>query len=169
MIVIAVYIFLIIELLAVSYLDLKYQKISNVWPVINVILFILFCFIFPASYQFSIKTFAYTVTFFAVGFIFFLMKIMGGGDSKYLATFYLLVPIELQDEAFLSLLNATIIIASTMFIVNIIVGREYLFEAWREKKLDKIKMVFGKKFAYAPLILVSWIWFGVKNYQRIYF
>jgi prepilin peptidase CpaA len=97
------------------------------------------------------------------------MKIMGGGDSKFLASFYLLVPLELQDEAFLSLLYATIIIASTMFIVNIILGREYIFEAWREKRLDKIKMVFGKKFAYAPLILASWIWFGIKNYQRIYF
>jgi prepilin peptidase CpaA len=97
------------------------------------------------------------------------MKIMGGGDSKYLASFYLLVPFELQDDAFLSLLYATIIIASTMFIVNIIVGREFLYEAWREKKLDKLKLVFGKKFAYAPLILFSWIWFGIKNYKRIYF
>jgi len=169
MIVSVVYIFLIIELIAVSYLDLKYRKISNLWPIINVFLFILFCLMFPQYYQFSIKTFSYTATFFAVGFVFFLMRIMGGGDSKYLATFYLLVPLELQDEAFLALLFTTIIIASTMFVVNLILGRAVIMEAWHERDVSKVKTIFGKKFAYAPLILVSWIWFGIKNYKSIHF
>ena len=104
-----------------------------------------------------------------VGFVFFLMKIMGGGDSKYLATFYLLVPIELQDEAFLALLFTTIIMAATMFVANIILGRAVILEAWHKRDVSLVKTIFGKKFAYAPLILVSWLWFGIKNYKSIHF
>ena len=130
---------------------------------------LIFCFLFPEYYQFSLKTFAYTVTFFMVGFVFFLMKIMGGGDSKYLATFYLLVPIELQDEAFLALLFTTIIMAATMFVANIILGRAVILEAWHKRDVSLVKTIFGKKFAYAPLILVSWLWFGIKNYKSIHF
>ena len=98
--------------------------------------------------------------FFVAGFILFIFKIMGGGDSKYLSSFYLLIPYHLHEEAFSALLVATLFIGGSVFMKNILENLDRLIVAFRTSNLSLIKGVFGKKFTFAPVIFVSWLWFG---------
>ena len=47
-----IYVFLLVQLLAVSYIDLRQRKISNIWPILNICLFIALLFLFPEQYKF---------------------------------------------------------------------------------------------------------------------
>lgn len=160
MIPISVYIFLLIELIGVSYIDLKQRKISNYWPIINLLLFIIFLIIFPDQYIFQLSTFIYPVVFLFVGFILFVLKIMGAGDTKYLFSFFLLIPKEIQDHFFVSLLWMTIIIGLSSLLITIAHNLKGIFFAFQTYNLDGVKKIFGQKFPYAPVILLSWVWIG---------
>jgi len=116
---IIVYIYIALQLLIVAYYDMQSRKIINLWPISNIALFTVFIFLFPKYYHFSISTLAWPLGFFLAGFILFILKIMGGGDSKYLASFYLLVPENLHEEAFMSLAIATLMVGGSVFIKNI--------------------------------------------------
>ena len=43
---------------------------------------------------------------------------------------------------------------------NILENLDRLIVAFRTSNLSLIKGVFGKKFTFAPVIFVSWLWFG---------
>ena len=86
------YYFLLIELFAVSILDLKTRQIKNFWSFLNLGLLVLFVLMFPDSYRFGYDHFIHSIVFFSIGFIFFIIKIMGAGDTKFLTTFFLLIP-----------------------------------------------------------------------------
>ena len=164
MILTPIYIFLLIELSFVAFLDLKYRKIKNVWSVLNIIVAIALFAGFPNNYPLNIEMFQFALVFIVVGFALFMFKIMGGGDSKFLATFFLLVPLNFQEQVFYYLLIITIIVGLLFFINNIIVNHEKIFENMKERNIYGIKSCFGSKFAYAPVILITWIWFGWKIY-----
>ena len=84
-------IFISIEIILVSLIDLKERKISNWWSILNIGVFFVLLYLFPSLYHFSWKTFIFPSVFFVAGFILFLMRIMGGGDSKYLSSIFLIV------------------------------------------------------------------------------
>ncbi len=157
---IGIYLFLIIQLLIVAYYDLKTTKISNSWMISNIVLYLVLVFIFPDQYSITFSTFAWPVGFFIAGFVLFLLKIMGGGDSKYLATFFLLVPQVFHDEMFFSLALSTTLIGGSIFIKNLLKNLDRLIIAYKTMDVSLVKGVFGQKFAYAPVILISWLWFG---------
>ncbi len=167
MIPLSVYLFLLIELMAVAYLDFLHKKISNNWPILNIVVFILLLFIWSGTYKFQLETFFFSFSFLIVGFILFSLKIMGAGDSKYLFTFYLLVPSLAHEDAFLCLLYSTVIIGSITLGVNLLKNMEAIKGSLRTGEISMIKKIFGKKFSYAPVILLSWIWFGVQNRGEI--
>jgi prepilin peptidase CpaA len=104
--------------------------------------------------------FQFALVFIVVGFGLYMFKIMGGGDSKFLATFFLLIPLNFQEQVFYYLLIITIIVGLIIFINNLIVSHEKIIESIKNKNIDGIKSCFGSKFAYAPVILITWIWFG---------
>ena len=160
MVFLSIYLFLTIQLIAVSYIDFKEKKIPNMWSFINVATFIGFLFIFPDLYSLSFETFVFPITWILVGFVLFALKIMGGGDSKYLATFFLLVPQPYHEEEFLCLAYSTIIVGLYVFAQNIFKNYENIKLAFLHRNLSLIKSVFGTRFSYAPVILISWIWFG---------
>lgn len=85
---------------------------------------------------------------------------MGGGDSKFLTTFFLIVPLSLQDKVFYNLLLSTIGIGFFFLIQNTINNHEVLIKSIKERNVDGIKSCFGTKFAYAPVILIAWMWLG---------
>ena len=145
------------------------KKISNTWMIFNIILYLVFLMIFPNQYVFNFSTFVWPIGFFTAGFILFLMRVMGGGDSKYLATFYLLIPQKLHEEAFLSLAVATVLVGGSVFIKNLLNNINKIAMAWQTKNISVIRGVFGKKFAFAPVIFISWIWFGWKIRGSIFF
>jgi prepilin peptidase CpaA len=96
------------------------------------------------------------------------MKIMGGGDSKFLASFFLITPLALQDQVFYFLLISTVIVGVIFLVKNIIQNRVKLMEFIRDKNIIGVKSCFGTKFAYAPVILITWILIGVSLFQKIY-
>ena len=57
-----------------------------------------FYIIFPVSGLFELtpRTLFYPTVFFFVGLFFFSIKIVGAGDSKYLVSLFLLVPLGFQ-------------------------------------------------------------------------
>jgi prepilin peptidase CpaA len=160
---ISVFIFLFMQLILVAYGDIKTKKIPNYWALINISIFALLTFLFPEQYRWEMKTFIFPIAFFFVGFVLFLLKIMGGGDSKYLVSFYLLTPVDLHESAFLCLLFSTIIVGLFLLIMNALNNFEKILTAIKYMDTIAIKQIFGTKFSYAPVILISWMWFGLEN------
>lgn len=160
MIPLPVYLFLLIELLAVSYGDIKTNKIPNAWAILNLALFPVLLFVAPSVYALSGEAFLFSGAFLLVGFVLFLLNIMGGGDSKFLFTFFLLLPVSVQDQAFYYLLISTVLIGGFFFIKNIFQNHDILWRAMRTSDIKAVKSCFGTKFSFAPVILVAWIWLG---------
>jgi prepilin peptidase CpaA len=163
----SIYLFLLIELLIVGYLDFNNKKIYNYWHVLNIIAFVIFLIIFPSEYRFIIPTFIYSLVFLVVGFGLFMLKIMGAGDSKFLFSFFLLVPLPYHDEVFLYLLYSTVFVGSGMLISTVLHNYKDIKYAIIVKDLKSIKRIFGRKFPFAPLILLSWILLGCQRYKII--
>lgn len=155
-----VFIFILIELLAVSIGDLRTKKIPNFWAILNIIIFIIFLFVLPHQYPFVFSMFLHSLAFLGVGFILFLLKIMGGGDSKYLFSFFLLVPLSLHAALLNNLLISTTIIGSAFFLRNIIKNYQGIYDNLRIGHFRALKNFFGTKFPFAPVILVSWLFTG---------
>ncbi|MBD64027.1 MAG: hypothetical protein CME62_02390 [Halobacteriovoraceae bacterium] len=158
------YVFILIEVIFVTYLDIKYKKIKNFWSLLNIILAIVLFVTLPQIYILSFVSFQYSIVFIFVGFLLYLLKIMGGGDSKFLASFFLIIPYEMQDLVFFYLLISTVIIGVLFFFRNIITKRVQLVAALKQKDLQGVKSCFGTKFAYAPVILITWIFTGIKYF-----
>lgn len=163
MVPITVYIFLSIQLLFVAYHDLKTRTISNFWLLINFFVYLNLLWIFPEIYFFNLYTFVFPLAFFVVGFVLFYLKIMGGGDSKYLSSMFLLVPVSYQDSTFTYLLYTTILVGSTLIVFNILKNFDKIIFMARVYDIGGIKRIFGKKFTYAPVIFIAWMWFGWQN------
>lgn len=169
MIPVVVFIFLSIQLLVVAYYDLKFKKIANIWILINFLFFCLLTWIFPQLYFWNIKTIFFPLAFLLVGFLLFILKIMGGGDSKYLSSFYLLVPVAYQDSVFIYLLYTTVIIGSSLLLFNMIKNLDRIIVLVSIGNIAGIKIIFGQKFTFAPVIFVAWMWFGWQNLSHIKF
>lgn len=166
---VVVYIFVAIQLLVVAYIDFKTKKISNVWLLINSIFFVVLTWLFPELYSWSIQVLFIPVAFIVVGFVLFLMNIMGGGDSKYLSSIYLLIPVSLQETTFIYLLYATILVGSTLFLLNTLKYLDLIIVHYRMKDIAGIKRIYGKRFTYAPVIFIAWMWFGWQNSKILTF
>ncbi len=166
---IVVYLFISIQLLFVAYIDFKTKKISNMWMLINSLFFILLTWILPDLYAWNIQVFVFPLAFLFVGFALFTLNIMGGGDSKYLSSLYILVPLNLQEIVFNYLLYATILVGGTLLVFNTLKYLDIIVIHIRMKDVGGIKRIFGKKFTYAPVIFVAWIWFGWQNLKILSF
>src|SRR5688572_25711955 len=88
---------ILIELVIVSWIDIKIKKISNIWFFVNLAISIALHFLFPTLYPWEWATLLFPVGWIVAGFGLFLMGIMGAGDSKYLASLFLLIPLHLQS------------------------------------------------------------------------
>lgn len=163
-----VYFIILIELIFVGYFDFKYKKISNRWSVFNLILFIAFVFTLPELYQFSWQAMFFPLVFFVITFFLYLARIMGAGDSKFLFTFYMIIPAQYQEPVFLYQAYLTIAIGGSLLIFNTAKNFDKLKLAFIYHDLSLVKNVYGKKFAYAPVILGAWIWFGVYTAYEVF-
>ena len=159
-----IYIFILVELTLVTIADIKYRKILNAWSILNLIVACYLFLMVPNSYPFSIEAFQFPLVFLFVGFGLFVLKIMGGGDSKFLATLFLIIPLEAQDNVFYNLLVITIVTGSFLFIKNLIHNRKNILKFMKLRDIHGIKTCFGTKFAYAPIILISWLWAGWQQF-----
>ncbi|MDD0854558.1 prepilin peptidase [Halobacteriovorax sp. GB3] len=163
----SIYLFFLIELVVVSYIDFKKGKISNNWSYLHLAFAVLFLFIFPSSYELGLELIKFPLLFFFGGFVMFALGIMGGGDAKYLATLFLCVPISLHDQAFEYLLYATVLVGGTLFVINLLKNFQSFILFLRMKDRNFIKGVFGKRFSYAPVILLGWLILGWNLFKDI--
>lgn len=160
-----VFIFLSIQLLVVAYVDFKTSKISNIWVLINFIFFCVLTIVYPKIYVWNLTIMLFPVAFLLVGFALFVMNIMGGGDSKYLSSLYLLIPLGFQETALLYLLYTTVIVGSSLLLFNTLKNFDKIVLLVRIGDVKGIKKIFGKKFTYAPVIFIAWMWFGWQNHS----
>ncbi len=163
MIPLTVYYFMILEITIVSIIDIREKVIKNYWPLMNIVMFFAFLFIFPNDYHLDLETFFYPVVFLLVGFVLFLLKIMGAGDTKFLFSFFLLIPRTVQHELFVLLLYSTVLIGCFFFFTNLIRNFEKIVDSLKTKNYGTLKNCFGSKFPFAPVILLSWLWLGWKK------
>ena len=161
------FIFLFIEILAVTYLDLKVRKIPNSFAILNLIFFTYLILYQKAFYSFAWEHFAYSIIFLIIGFFLFTLKVMGGGDSKFLASFFLTIPTNYQDFFLLNLLWTTIIVSGILFLINIIENFVRIIKHIRAREFSNIKNYFGKKIPFAPVILMAWIWLGLEKIELL--
>ena len=162
MVFLSVYLFLFCQLIFVGWVDYQTKKVSNYWFLINLSFYVLFLCFFPQGYPFSWETFFYPFVFLLVGFGLFCAKIMGAGDTKYLFSFFLLIPVKFHESFFLLLLYSTMAIGFALFFYNTFKNIDKIRTAFMLKDISLIKGVYGKKFAYTPVIAVTWVLFGWK-------
>ena len=158
---VSVYIFLMIQLSVVSWLDIKYKKIANYWSLINIVTFVVVLFVFPDNYSFDWPTFQIPLGWIVVGIILFALKIMGAGDSKFLFSMFLLIPEEYHMVELLCLLYVTCFVGGGLLLYNSLRNFDKLLLGWKVRDVRMIKSVYGHRFSFAPVIAVSWIWFGL--------
>jgi prepilin peptidase CpaA len=160
-----IFLFILLELVFVAWADIRTNKIINLWSILNLIVFFILLFVAPEYYFLRLETFLYSSVFLLVGFVLFLLKIMGGGDSKFLFTFFLIVPLNLHVKLFNYLLVSTVLVGTFVLITNIAKNFDKILMSLRIKDIDGFKSCFGSKFAFAPVILIAWIWLGwtIKN------
>ncbi len=164
-----VYGFLLIELIFVAYIDFKYKRISNTWSLINLVMYFVLLFLFPKFYSFELHVLFFPLAWFAVGLFLFALKIMGAGDSKFLMAFFLLIPLHMQESVFFSLTYVTIFVGILLFFTNTLNNIGRLFNAIRFSNIYDIKSVYGKRFSFAPVILLAWMLFGWINRDKFFY
>jgi prepilin peptidase CpaA len=154
------YSYYFIELLPVSYIDLKTKKISNFWSILNIFIYFFHLYYFKAEYPLVLEHFLFPIGCIVLGFLFYLLKIMGPGDSKYLFSIFLLIPYKFQMTFFLMLLYATILMGSILLLLHSVRNFGKIKNAIFLGEFGQLGSIFGSKFTYAPLILLSWVGFG---------
>ena len=59
----AVFVFLFLDNIGVSYIDVKYRKISNQWSLLNLGLFAVLCIFMPSTYTVTLDQFIIPLVF----------------------------------------------------------------------------------------------------------
>jgi prepilin peptidase CpaA len=154
------YYFLLLQTFAVALLDIKHRKISNHWIAGNIVLFAVCLVMFPDSYALNFSTFLHSFSFILVGFILYLFKVMGAGDSKYLFSLFLLMPPQWVELAFFKLLICTMAIGGFSLFTTVVQNFDRIKVYARTGHTEGLRECLGSKFPYAPVIFISWAWLG---------
>ena len=155
MIFLSLYIFLLFELAAVAWADLKYRKVPNLWSYLNFGLFLALTLSTSGIWSFSWMVFCWPLLIFIFGFLFFWLGIMGGGDAKYLASLFLVIPLRDQEPFMFALLIATIIASAVLILWNF-----YKESSSGKGFIVYIKENFGRKYPFIPVVFFSWAVYG---------
>jgi prepilin peptidase CpaA len=157
-----IYFTLAIQILAVAIIDFRTKKISNIWPIINILALVTALILLRETASFGWENFLFPLGFLLIGFGLFLLKIMGPGDSKYLFSLFLLVPLPDQQVLFFCLIYVTIIVGSILLLLHLFQNFGKIKVAFKTYSFAPLKGVFGTRFTFAPLIFLAWIWYGWK-------
>lgn len=160
-----IYFLILVQLCMVSIIDIKIKKISNLWFVFNLVLAIAFHFIYPDSYPWEFAVLVFPLGWIVVGFVLFLLNLMGAGDSKYLASLFLIIPVEQQAVMFEKLIYSTIIVGSVFLTLKIFKDfqkiKAYALSAYWVGLKESIR----SKFSYGPVVLLAWLLLGVSLWR----
>ncbi len=151
--------FMTLELILVAYLDLKNKKISNLWSVFNLgIALILWPLGMLGVWDFEVLIFP--VAFVVIGFFLFQWKIMGAGDSKFLATLFLCLPLSLHLILFERLLTATMMVGFILLMTRIFRDPVRFKSYFLSRHWSGIRDMIRSRFSYAPVMLLAWLLLG---------
>lgn len=160
-----VFIIILIELLIVSWIDLKKKKISNVWFIVNLAICAGFHLLMPSLYPLSWEIILFPLGFVLIGFFLFLFHVMGAGDSKFLASLFLIVPLEYHLSFFSKIVSATILIGLLLILVSLFKNGSKLKAYLIGQYWEGIKETIKSRFSYAPVILIAWFMFGIELWK----
>lgn len=155
-----VFIVVMIELLFVGWIDFKTKKISNYWVILNVILSIGLYMMASDVYHLSLNILIFPLGFIVAGFILFLLNIMGAGDSKFLASLFLLTPSGYQIILFEKILVSTIVTGALLLSFSFVRNRKVLIAFMTNRHWRGIRDIIKSRFSYAPVISVAWLLLG---------
>lgn len=151
------------QLLIVSYVDVKTSKIRNYWPLLNLLIFI-GILIFTRSLP-ELTHFIFPVGMIVAGFVLFVFHIMGAGDSKYIASLFLLVPTPYHLLFMEKLLTVTIFVGSILLFMKFVKSAAKIKVYLVTFYFKALRAEVHSHFSYAPVILVAWILFGIDLWQ----
>lgn len=155
----------LLQLMAVAWIDLKTQKISNLWAILNILVSVLLHIFASSYYPLDWEVLLFPAGFIIIGFVLFLLNIMGAGDSKYLASLFLIIPVELHLGFFERLLLSTILVGTFLLGTKIVKHFVQLRAYFINRYWSGIKGIIKSRFSYAPVILVAWIILGVNLWR----
>lgn len=156
-----VFALVLLELLVVAWIDFKTHKISNNWSLLNISLGVVLYFTLGSLYPFSWEVLLFPLGFILIGFILFLMNIMGAGDSKFLASLFLLIPLEYHLLFFEKLVLSTIITGAFLLTYRIIRNSGKLKAYLISHYWEGVKLTLKSRFSYAPVIFMAWLILGL--------
>jgi prepilin peptidase CpaA len=157
-----IYFLILVELFAVSWIDLKIKKISNLWFFLNLSLGIGLHFLQPELYVWEWATLLFPLGFIVGGFALFILGIMGAGDSKFLASLFLVIPLEHHALMFERLIYTTVLVGCVLLTVKI--GRDFkIIKAYALSAYwSGLKASIKSSFSFAPVVFIAWILVGVE-------
>ena len=157
-----IYFLILVELYAVSWIDLKIKKISNLWFFFNLALSVTLHFLYPELYVWEWATLLFPMGFIIGGFVLFILGIMGAGDSKFLASIFLVIPLEQHALMFEKLIYTTVFVGCIMLTIKITrdfkIIKAYALSAY----WNGIKTSIKSSFSFAPVVFIAWILLGVE-------
>ena len=153
------------ELFIVAGVDLKIKKISNLWILLNILLAFSFYIFSPDTHSLQIEQIYYPLGFIVIGFILFSLDIMGAGDSKYMASLFLILPYNLHSLFFEKLLLVTMTVGFFLLLYRVIVNRKEFKAYLMSRHWKGIQALIKSRFSYAPVILLAWILMGVEQWR----
>ena len=152
------YLIVVIELLVVSLIDLRTKKISNYWPLVN--LMIALGAYMGGVHPFEWSIFLYPIGTILVGFALFLVNVMGAGDSKYLASLFVILPYQMHQSFLENVLLSTILVGAILLMSKLISRftriKGYALSFHIKGVLSEIR----SHFSYAPVLLLAWLLLG---------
>lgn len=149
------YALLALELLIVSFIDLKIKKISNYWILFNLI--VALTVYLGGLYTFEWKIFIYPVGTIIVGFTLFLAHIMGAGDSKYMASLFLVLPYDLHQSYLENVLISTILVGAILLVSKLVSRFSRIKGYALSFHLKGVLSEIRSHFSYAPVLLLAWL------------
>lgn len=157
------YLFLLSELVLVSFIDVRTKKISNLWSLLHIVIFAGMC-LYAGEFP-ELAHFIFPLGMVVAGFILFVFHIMGAGDSKYLASIFLLTPTQLHMPFMEKLLMVTIFVGSILLLMRFVKSAAKIKAYLRTFYFKALRAEIHSRFSYAPVILVAWILFGTALWQ----
>ncbi len=161
----AFYFIVLLELLTVAWVDIRSHRISNAWALANICLTPVLYFAATSLYPLSWEALIFPIGFIVFGFLLYLLKIMGAGDSKFLASLFLLVPLEYQLPLFEKLIISTAITGALLLGYRSFVNRSSLRAYVLTGQWAGVRQVLRSRFSYAPVIVLAWVLWGLNLWK----
>jgi prepilin peptidase CpaA len=157
-----IFVLVLIQLTIVAWIDLKRKTISNRWHFLNLVMAMGLYAWNVDPFLFKWQVLLLPLGYVLFGFLMFLVGIMGAGDSKYLASLNLIIPLEFHLPFFESLLTCTIFLGTGIFLFRVFRDRQRLYAYVWARHWQGIKEAIKSEFSYAPVFFLAWMLLGAK-------